>query len=273
AMFGAISGQVIVAKLTALQGWQEPYIDAAIFGLLLAATIAILFPRKVKLEGIPLNYMVLTKKVILNPQTWLAGIVGGLLFTPTAVFAMLWGVPYFENKLHLTVEMASHITSTVFFGWMVGAPIAGFIADRLKMCKPVMAISAVFLLLSFIMIVYLPATKEFSIFLMFAVGFFSGVQILSFALAHANNSLVAQGTATGVCNFLIASIVALSTPFSGWLLHLTNHTSHPISNYSLSEYQHALLFVPIALCVSLFLLYFVKEKSEFFEQTIEIKLK
>jgi hypothetical protein len=45
----------------------------------------------------PIGYLEPYKIVFKNPQSWLCGVISGLLFAPTTIFAMTWAVAFFQK--------------------------------------------------------------------------------------------------------------------------------------------------------------------------------
>ena len=72
-----------------------------------------------------------------NPQSVLCGLISGLLFIPTTIFGMTWGVRFLQEARGREYEAAVMLAATVPFGWMLGCPLLGFISDRLGRRKPV----------------------------------------------------------------------------------------------------------------------------------------
>ena len=70
-------------------------------------------------------------RVVGNRQTWLIAIAGLGTTGPLLGFAGLWGVPYFVATLGIDRTAAASITSMMFVGWGVGAPLIGWISDRI----------------------------------------------------------------------------------------------------------------------------------------------
>ena len=73
----------------------------------------------------------------MNPQSILCGLIAGLMFIPTTIFDMIWGVRYLQEAHGLDYGTAVMRSSTVPFGWIIGCPLLGFISDRLGRRKPV----------------------------------------------------------------------------------------------------------------------------------------
>ena len=77
------------------------------------------------------------KTVFVNPQSILCGLISGLLFIPTTIFGMTWGVRFLQEARGQEYEAAVTLAATVPLGWMIGCPLLGFISDRLGRRKPV----------------------------------------------------------------------------------------------------------------------------------------
>ena len=70
------------------------------------------------------------KTVLSNPQSYLCGLCAGLLFLPTTVGDMIWGVSFLRQGWHIDYAEAVNRASMVPLGWVIGAPILGYIADH-----------------------------------------------------------------------------------------------------------------------------------------------
>ena len=75
--------------------------------------------------------------VFRNPQSILCGIIAGLLFIPTTIFDMVWGVRYLQEARGFDYGTAVMRSAMVPFGWIIGCPLLGFMSDRIGRRKPV----------------------------------------------------------------------------------------------------------------------------------------
>ena len=91
-----------------------------------------------------------------NLQSWLAGVIGGLLFVQTTIGAMVWATSYLHNGQHLSMADAASDASMVPIGWIIGCPLLGYISDRIGRRKPVLIGGALVMLTAAIAAVFLP---------------------------------------------------------------------------------------------------------------------
>ena len=78
-----------------------------------------------------------------NPQTYLCGLIGGFLFAPTTIGAMVWATQFLHQGENLSTSDAASLASTVPIGWIIGCPLLGFISDKIGQRKPVLITGAI----------------------------------------------------------------------------------------------------------------------------------
>src|SRR5204862_2288170 len=153
-----------------------------------------------------------------NPQSILCGLIAGLLFLPTTIFDMIWGVRYLQEAHGLDYGTAVMRSAAVPFGWIIGCPLLGFISDRIGRRKPVIAGGAAVLLgcLAWILYGKTGVLPPYSVGLV--AGIASGAAMLPYTVIKEANPPQLGGTATGVVNFLNFTFSALLGPvFAGML--------------------------------------------------------
>jgi len=191
--------------------------------------------------------------VFRNPQSILCGIIAGLLFIPTTIFDMTWGVRYLQDAQGFDYATAVLRSATVPMGWIVGCPLLGFASDRLGRRKPVILAGAAMLLACLAWILYGDASVLPPYVLGLATGVASGAAMLPYTVIKEANPAGLGGTATGVVNFLNFTFSALLGPVFGWLLV---RASAGAAELSIEHYQSAFspMLAGVALAIVLTLL-------------------
>ena len=255
-MLGGFAGQFAVGPLVhGTIPWQSFWIYSGGVLAIVACLILIVTPGSHAPTRGPLLSMFAPYKVVLtNPQSYLCGFVGGLLFMPTTIGAMIWGVPF--GHLGLGVETADAVarSSMVPLGWVIGAPLLGFLADRIGRRKPVLIGGILLALASLVSIVYAPGLlSPYLAALLFGIG--SGAAMIPYSMIKEVNPDNVKGSATGAMNFLVFSFSAFLAPvFGGVLVHLSG--GHQLT---LQTFQHADLVWVGAIVMAFILTLFLRE--------------
>src|SRR5262249_7803253 len=170
--------------------------------------------------------------VFRNPQSILCGIIAGLIFIPTTILDMTWGVRYLQDAQGFDYATAVMRSASVPFGWIIGCPLLGFISDRLGRRKPVIVGGALIVLGCVWWILYGPIGVLPPYVLGLVTGIGSGAAMLPYTVIKEANPPDLGGTATGVVNFLNFTFSALLGPVFGWiLLNVAGGASSTIEDY------------------------------------------
>ena len=222
-MAGGSAGQFVVGPLMAAGvAWNNIWLAMGLSGLLIAVTLAVLIPaRKAELpreaNWLPAALRMFSA-VFRNPQSILCGLIAGLLFIPTTIFDMIWGVRFLQEAHGFSYGEAVLRSATVPLGWIVGSPLLGLASDRLGRRKPVIAGGAVVLLGCLTWILFGPAGVLPPYVLGFVAGVASGAAMLAYTVVKESNSPHLAGTAVGVINFVNFTLSALLGPVFGRLM-------------------------------------------------------
>jgi MFS family permease len=184
-----------------------------------------------------------------NPQTWLIALAGLGTSSPLLGFAGLWGVPFLETAYGLPRTFAATLTSLLFVGWGVGAPLLGWVSDRIGRRRPVLLAGLVLEMAALAVLVYVPGLPTAALgFLCLLVGFLGSSQIVCFALAKENQPPALSGTAIGFVNAMVTGAGALFQPLVGLLLDLawTGGTAQGAHIYGAGAYRIA--FASLLVC-------------------------
>jgi MFS family permease len=259
-MAGGSAGQFAVGPLiSGGVSWRTFMIGMGIAGILIGAILWLLLPKEEikKQEGNGFkNVLEAFRVVFKNPQSILCGMIAGLLFIPTTIFDMVWGVRFLQDAHGFDYATAVLRSATVPFGWIIGCPLMGFISDRIGRRKPVIMGGAVILLLCLAWILFGPPSFFPSYVLGIVTGIASGAAMLPYTVIKEANPAQYSGTATGVINFLNFTFSALLGPvFARILMHITGDASNP----ELGHYQSAFLPLLFGVAIAIFLTFLLKE--------------
>jgi MFS family permease len=147
------------------------------------------------------------KIVFSNPQSYLCGLAAGLLFVPTTVGDMVWGVRFFQADKLFSFQDAVFAISMVPLGWVFGCPLLGWLADRLGRRKPVYLGGAAIMLIGFVQLIYVPTLLP-SWLTLFILGVASGSAMIPYTIIKEVNPDEVKGSATGAINFLTFGVTA-----------------------------------------------------------------
>ena len=194
------------------------------------------------------------KVVFSNPQSYLCGIVAGLLFAPTTIGDMIWGVAAFQKDLQLSYHNAVVIASMVPLGWVFGCPLLGWLSDRIGRRKPVIIGSAALMLLAAAQIAFKPLPISAKVG-MFIFGVASGAAMIPYSTIKEVNPDNVKGSATGGINFLVFAITAFLGPVYA---HRIGRGTGNAVNLTL-HFQHGALFWMVCCAAAIVVTFFLHE--------------
>jgi MFS family permease len=164
-------------------------------------------------------------------------------------------LPFLREGWHVEYAEAVDRASMVPLGWVVGAPLLGYIADAIGRRKPVLIGGAVLMLAAALAILYLPQNTFPPYLLGFALGFGSGAAMIPYSSIKEVNPDDVKGSATGAINFIVFVISALVAPAYGWLL-MKLSTGGPIT---LEVFEKGGATGIAAIVVAIVLAFFIRE--------------
>ena len=222
-MLGGAGGQFVVSPLIhGTISWQHFWLAAGAIAFVLAAITFVATPReadRTKAGRGTFGQMFAPYKIVLiNPQSYLCGLCAGLLFLPTTIGDMIWGVSMLQHGFGVDHAAAVNRAAMVPLGWVFGAPLMGYIADRMGRRKPVLVICAIAMLVLASAILYLPAGSMPVYLGGFLFGVASGAAMIPYSIIKEVNPDEVKGSATGAMNFLVFTLSALAAPVAGWVL-------------------------------------------------------
>ena len=259
-MAGGSAGQFVVGPIIG-RGvpWSTFWLAMGVAGLAIGILLFFLIPAEQGTEQPAGGLKIVARAfgtVFRNPQSILCGLIAGLLFIPTTIFDMIWGVRYLQEAHGLDYGSAVMRSAAVPFGWIIGCPLLGFISDRIGRRKPVIIGSAVVLLACLAWILF----GKIGVFPPYVIGLVaglaSGAAMLPYTVIKEANPPQFGGTATGVVNFLNFTFSALLGPVFGWILV---RVSGGAAQMQLSHYQRAFMPLLFGVAIAIILALILKE--------------
>ncbi len=269
---GALT-QVYVSNAISIIGWKHALHPAVVTGIILSLVIVFLIKDKNPKAGheqIPATQQLTIKQLFLalytimkNPQMWLIGAIGCLLYLPASVFQDSFLKNFLTTVYNITPLQAATVSVLTSAGWIISGPIIGAYSDKIKRrCMPLTVtgfFAAALLCIPFFMSSSLNLWGLYAIF--FMAGFCCGAHPLCFPLGKENNPIQISGTAIAFTNMLIMLGGMLIPPMVGKLLdyHSSSVGIDGLPIYNASDYTFALSVVPIGVAIGIGLSVFLKE--------------
>ena len=199
-----------------------------------------------------------------NPQNWLAGCYASFLNLSIYLLGALWGSLFVAAVFHYTKTQASAVTSMVYIGSIIGAPLVGKLSDYFGERRKLMLVGALLSIVCFLPLYFshylsLPVL----IVLFFCLGLTTSTQVLSYPLVSASNPVSITASAVSVVSFCIIGGGVVFQPLFGGVMDMTHQQSLqlPPGVYEPNCYYHALLIIPIAFTLSFFAAFFLRDHA------------
>lgn len=216
-LLGSIYGGGPVSYMCNLWGYQTVVKMVALAGLLLAVLTYLIMPKKIHFDQTTVTSNL--REVMTNVRVWLVCLSAGLMVGPLEGFADVWGAAFLKNIYGLDVTTASTMTSMIFVGMCVGAPLLPMLADAT--CKhlgvvigagAMMALCFVALLMGLFTVTSL--TMGF-----FVIGVCCAYQIVAIYKASTYVPEHVAGLTTAVANMIIMSFGYAFHAAIGWVVN------------------------------------------------------
>ncbi|NNM60389.1 MAG: MFS transporter [Legionellales bacterium] len=272
-MFGPMLGDISLTPLVAKIGWHQTVFITAILGVILTVILWVFIRDKNTLPNHPemkTSHRVENFKdlwtglahMLRIRQVWFSGLIAGCLFLPISIFAELWGIPYLEQAQHFPDMYAGFVNPLLFLGFAIGGTLFGWVSDSIGRRREPIMVGGILAFISACLLFYVPRLSFTEIcILLFLLGLFAGVEVITFALSRESVAHRFAGTAVAMTNFLTMLGGMIFQPVIGTLLdfHATNIMKHSVTALTNSDYRFALTVVPICLAASAVLAFFVHE--------------
>lgn len=226
-MLGGMVGQAPLALFIESFGWRIGMIAAGFFAVVLALAV-FAFVRNSPELSIHKQKKSTTawrdvwqglKKAASSGEVWRIAFVAAAMSGPMLTIGGLWGTPYLMTTFDLARPQAAFYVSLMLLGWAIGAPLSGWLSDRIKRRKifligPSLGISACLSLI----ILAPQLSLALTVAALFMTGLFGGSMTSSFALVREVSSREITGSVTGIVNGMTVASGAILQPLVGLIL-------------------------------------------------------
>lgn len=269
-MVGAMVGDVQLSVLVYRIGWQDTIFIGTVFGFVLIPFIWFIIrdthgdPQVMEpIERVSVREALWgVWSMARNAQMWLCGLIGLSLYMSLSIFAELWGIDFLQKFYGLSSADASQANALVFFGWLIGGPLAGYISDVMRSRRMPLFIGCVLSALCLLTILYFPPKNIYVLYtLMFGYGMFSSAEVICFAIGRENCPFHMSGSAVAFVNMLVMFGGMFFQQKVGKILDLgwTGKIVDGVRVYPTEAYQNALVMIPISLAIAMILILVMKE--------------
>lgn len=261
-MAGGVAGQAPLRLLVERFDWREATLLLAAGGVVISLAAWTTVRDREGGSRRPRRMFSGLGRVTSNPQTWIIAIAGLGTTAPLLGFAGLWGVPYLVSVYGLDRAAAASVTSMMFIGWGLGAPLMGWYSDHIGRRREPFIAGLLLCAAAMTVIVYVPALPiSVMMALCFACGFGGSSQIVGFAAAREHNPIAVSATTLGLVNGMVTGAGALYQPLVGWVLD-GGWKGQMIAGarvYDAEAYRHALAILVVGVVVGFVCTLFVRE--------------
>ncbi|MFJ5191699.1 MFS transporter [Streptomyces sp. NPDC088394] len=263
ASLGSAVGQPAISWQLGHQSWQQLLNGFGALGVLLIVLFALLVrnpapgPEQLAAAAAPRPPLLGSilrelRSCLTNRNVLLAAAVSGVSFGSMIAMGSLWG-PRLMEAHGADSSLAAVMSAMSWLGLAISAPLYNVLSDRWHNRRTPAVVGVFLQAVAVALLIFLPGnTPGVATVVMFAVGFFSGAQMLGFTIAGESvpGSLVGSSAAivNGVC-FLLGGVLE-AVP--GRLLP---------DSPGLGDYRTALLIMPVLLLLGAFAGLFVQETA------------
>ncbi len=258
-MIGAAFGYSMMTAWVQSQGAHTVILYSAIFGLILIPVFFLLIHEKPESAGQsashenqPSFWLGITS-LLRQRQVMTAALIGGVLFLSLAVMSDNLAPAYMQVLFpHLSKQDQVSISRVIYFGWLVGAPLAGCLTEWFRSRRVLLIAGALCacLVITALIVIPMPSVNLVKV-LLFLFGLFSSVEILCFTVV---TDIVAEDNVAmsmSVVNFIVMTVSMCVMPLISNILDLmwsgatTLLDGKKVRLYSLHAYHVAFAVVPI----------------------------
>tara|TARA_R110001592_G_scaffold327467_1_gene608664 strand:+ start:5065 stop:6273 length:1209 start_codon:yes stop_codon:yes gene_type:complete len=225
-VLGALAGQVPLAWGVEAYGWRASMYTATlvVLALCVGTWVVLQLPRPKLRATAPVGLGASFASVLKRWDTWVLTLGGTSTMSIMLTFSGLWAVPWLTQVHGFTRADAALLISMNAIGWGIGAPLLGWLSDRMSRRKPPFVCAALLSVASFAALVYMPGLSTPAIYaLLFLQGLGTGGIMLIFTATHDRFAGGQEGVSVGIVNSGIMVGAATMQPLVGWMLDRNWH--------------------------------------------------
>lgn len=268
-MIGGILGQGPLAYAIGIVGWRTAMLASACFAALLTVLIWAVVrdwpagadhsEHTTRAKGSAWRSMAQTMSM---PRMWAIAAVAASFTGPLLAFGGLWGVPYLMAKFGIPRPDAAFYISFALVGWALGAPIGGWLSDRVGRRKVPLIVACTAHLTCLGLLLYLPGISLIAgTGLIFLSGLLGGTMVITYAVGREIAPMPIHGAVSGFINTATVGAGAVLQPIIGLFLDMQwdGRLVDGARVYTVEAYDTAFSCLIVWILLGLFFLTFVKE--------------
>lgn len=259
ACIGAIFGAAPIAIFVNRYGWRHTMLVVGLITWVLAIIFWSFIRNKEKKPNADSNTPHVSpyhnfKTVASNRKVWWIAIASMAAWFPVSAIASLWGVPYLMVAYGWSNVTAGYAVIMFWIAVGVGSPLVGIIAAHTNRWA---VMTACFILgtIGTVMFIFAGNYNHTLIYAaLILIGILSSVEGIIFSILKDTVPAHTFGTASGFTNTIVVIGSTVAQPIIGKLLDLNWQgalTTTGIRQYSLTNYQHAMIIVPVVAAIGL----------------------
>ncbi len=274
ASLSAIAGQMILGALVQQFPWDTLLNAMAVGGLVLTIVMFVVMrdpdredSKLAPWEGLGnfcTDLIQAVNEVTSNKDSWINSLIGGATFGTMLALGVVWG-PKYLMAAGMDQTGAFITSSMMWAGLAFGAPVFGWLSDKMRKRKLPMAGGCALQLLMIIIILARPemSTGEANLYF-FLWGFMAGGSMLNFPIGADLVRPALIGTSAAVVNavqFIVGGLI-MAVPgrvLSGTGLIARIAEMEGTAKGTVQDYQWAMLIIPLVLAAALILFLFLRE--------------
>lgn len=256
----------LIANLLENTHWQTVLLYFSFFGFLTSCAIFICIKEKKEsliCEDTQNKTCICTQifSLIKNKDVLIFAFYSMCLYAPISVLADLWGTSFIKSLYCVDSVVANSASNMMYIGLAIGAPIFATIANRIKSYKKPMIFAAIFITITFFVIIFVKGLNiEYMFILIFIVGILSG-GVLTFQAVFEIVPKSITGTASAFINMGSMISGVLLQPLVSYIIH---HSWSGLLNagipvYSSDDYRNGFIAVLIFLFLAVISSFMMKE--------------